>query len=33
LYFNFWDRLMGTNFKNYEEQFEKNAGKNPDFRV
>lgn len=25
LYFNFWDKWMGTNFKNYEEEYEKNA--------
>ncbi|MDX1960836.1 MAG: sterol desaturase family protein [Leptospiraceae bacterium] len=23
LYFNFWDRIMGTNFKNYEEYYDK----------
>lgn len=25
LYFNFWDKWMGTNFENYEEEFERNA--------
>lgn len=27
LYFNFWDRVMGTNFKNYEETFDEIAEK------
>lgn len=27
LYFNIWDRVMGTNHKKYNEEFEKNSGK------
>jgi Delta7-sterol 5-desaturase len=27
LYFNFWDKIMGTNFKEYEQRFEENAGR------
>jgi hypothetical protein len=29
LYFNFWDRLMGTNHQRYKERFEDVVGKNP----
>jgi len=28
LYFNFWDTIMGTNFKTYKKEFDKNASKN-----
>ena len=33
LYFNFWDRLMGTNFKQYEESFEKVLSRKDSFDV
>ncbi|TGL63630.1 sterol desaturase family protein [Leptospira sarikeiensis] len=31
LYFNFWDRIMGTNFPNYETYFDEVAEKKPEY--